>query len=510
MNNKNNRMIRKIGLTLFFAFVVVAVSAQEKGLHLTLGGTLGGTNLGYTTDTDVKSRFGFGYGGSLGVQYFFTQHWGLSLGVGVTRYKSSAVYYNKYVYKNMVDNSKFANELYDLRIGLDDWKEVQKSLFLEIPLMAMYQKKWGKKEGFGMYFGLGAKLQLPVFKKTNKYDVKSGSELFISGYYPDYDMTIDNLPDYGFGTTQNTGYNGQFNLKIGVAATAELGFLIKLSRRWDLMLGVYADYGFLNMKGKNNTDYGTLVGPEGNANTIHPSVIDEHVNYIGERVEYNGFLGSTTVEKVHPIAIGGKLGIRVKLGKLKPTQEEIIDEIDEAQQEEDSLLRAEQKEFNNAILDAIKDLQKGLNEILTWKDAVAERQKTPEVEPKEEGYPYGMTKEEYDIITAGPVYFALNSYVIRDSEKDMLNRQVAIMNRYPDLKVRVAGNTCDLGSSSLNGTLGLNRAKAARAYMVAHGISESRIIISSESFNKPMLPNTTEANRSKNRRCDFELIQPKK
>jgi len=505
MNNINKRMIRKVVLVLFFAFIAVAVNAQEKGLHLTLSGTIGGANLGYITDTDVKSRFGLGFGGNIGAQYFFTQHWGLSLGVGVTRYKSSAVYYNKYGFKNMVDNSMYANVPYDLHIGLDDWKEIQKSLFLEIPLMALYQKKWGKKEGFGMYFGLGAKLQLPVLKKTNKYEVKSESELFISGYYPSYDLTIDDMADYGFGTTRNTDYNGQFDLKIGVAATAELGFLIKLSRRWDLMLGVYADYSFLNMKGKNNTDYEFLVGPEGNGNTIHPSVIDQYVNFVGERVEYNGYLGSTTVEKVHPIAIGGKLGIRLKLGKLKelPVNEDKI-----RLPQDDSLARKEQREFRDAILDAIKDLKKEPDEISTWKDLLIDLLKQKETEPKDEKYPYGMTKEENDIISAGPVYFALNSYVIRESQKDMLNKQVAIMNKYPQLYVRVAGNTCDLGSSSLNGTLGLNRAKAVRAYMVAQGIAESRIIVSSESFNKPMLPNTTKENRSKNRRCDFELVLP--
>ena len=506
MNNINQTMRNKVVLTLFFAFIAVAVNAQEKGLHLTLAGTLAGTNLGYTTDTDVKSSFGLGYGGSIGAQYFFTQNWGLSLSVGVARYKSSAVYYNKYVFKDMVDNATFTQGVpYNLELGLSDWKETQKSLFLEIPLLAMYQKKWGKKEAFGMYFGAGVKLQLPIL--TNKYEVKNGSELSVVGYTPDFDLTIDYLPDYGFGKTQNTGYNGNFDLKVGVAATAEIGFLIKLNRRWDLMVGAYADYSFLNMKGKNNTDYGYLIGPEGNASTIHSSVLDEKNSYIGERIEYNGYLGSNTVEKAHPIAIGGKLGIRVKLGKLKPIPEEVADKTAKAT---DSLLRAEQKKFNDALLDALQEMQKGLDEIISWKDMVAERLNTPVVEPIKDDYPYGMTKEEYDIITAGPIYFALNSYVIRESQKNMLNRQVAIMNKYPELQVRVAGNTCDLGSSSLNLTLGLNRAKAARAYMISQGISESRIIISSQSFNNPMLPNVSEENRSKNRRCDFEMVPPKK
>ena len=497
-----NKSMRKVILTLFFAVITVAVSAQEKGLHLTLAGTLGGATLGYTTDIDVKSNFHLGFGGTIGAQYFFTQHWGLSLGVGVARYKSSARYNNKFVFNDLINNAPFTpNVPYNLHIELNDWREIQKSLFLEIPLLAMYQKKWGKKESFGLYFGAGLKLQLPVL--SNKYEVTNGSELSVVGNIPAFDLVIDDLPNYGFGTTKHTDYNGEFDLKVGLAATAEFGFLISLNRRWDLTVGAYADYSFLNMKGENNTDYGFLVAPEGNANTIHPSTPNERVGHVGDRIEYNGYLGSTTVEKVHPIAVGGKLGVRIKLGKLKEIEDEdeIAEEIDNTQ-----------LEFNNAILDAIKEHQKGMNEILTWKDMVADLLK-PE-EPKEaslkDEYPYGMTKEEYNIITAGPVYFTLNSYVIRDSEKDMLNRQIAIMNKYPEISVRVSGNTCDLGSSPLNGTLGLNRAKATRAYMIANGISESRIIISSESFNKPILPNTTEENRSRNRRCDFELILPRK
>ena len=513
MNNINQAM-RKVILTICLALVTVAMSAQEKGLHLTLSGTLAGTNLGYITNTDVKSQFNLGYGGTIGAQYFFTQNWGLSLGVGVTRYITTANYSNGYVFSDMYDNDPLSpGDWYDLHIELNDWTEIQKSLFLEIPLMAVYQKKWGKKEAFGMFFGIGAKLQLPFLQ--NKYEVLKGSELFVSGYYPTKDMTIDVLENRGFGKNDNTGYKGDFELKLGVAATAELGFLIKLNRRMDLTVSAYADYGFLNMKGKDKIEGAHLIGPEDNASTIHPENPNEKVSYIGERIQYNGFLNSSTVDKVNPLAIGGKLGIRVKIGKMKPTQEDDEEQQKEQKREDDSLARAEQKEFNNAIIDAIKDLQKGLNEILTWKDMVAERlaptSKDGSSSPYANGnYPYGMSESEYRVIADGPVYFNLNSATIRDDQKEMLERHIAVMKNYPELQVRVAGNTCDLGSASLNTNLGLSRAKAVRAYMISKGIQENRIIISSQSFNYPLLPNTSEANRSKNRRCDFEVVQPKK
>ena len=55
------------------------------------------------------------------------------------------------------------------------------------------------------------------------------------------------VPHHGFGTINDPGreldWSGKNKLKLGVAGTAELGFLFTLGEDTDLLLGGYIDYG---------------------------------------------------------------------------------------------------------------------------------------------------------------------------------------------------------------------------------------------------------------------------
>jgi Outer membrane protein and related peptidoglycan-associated (lipo)proteins len=119
-----------------------------------------------------------------------------------------------------------------------------------------------------------------------------------------------------------------------------------------------------------------------------------------------------------------------------------------------------------------------------------------------------MQMEEYDTLV-GHTYFTLNSSEVRSSQYPLLDYKVMILKKYPHIRLQIYGNTCDLGTEKLNTNLGLSRAMACRDYLISKGIPAYRIIVSTQSFNKPMYPNTTDENRAKNRRCDYEIYAPK-
>ena len=292
-------MKKQIVLTLFLVFVTMVANAQEKGLYLALFESFGATTLGYTADTYVKSSFNLSNGTTIKTQYFFTRNWGVSIGVGFAFYKSEIHYNNTFTFKFMDDAPPTPC---DLTLTLDNWKETQKSYFLEIPLMAMYQKKVEFLEKIGIYFGFGAKLQLPFL--SNKYEVSQNSKLSVIGYYPDYDLTIDYSDDNRFGTDDT----GDFKMKLGLSASVELGILISLHKRCDLVLDTYVDYALLDMQGNNMETY-----------LISLSTTDKLVR---DRIQYNGLLNSASVYKVKPWSVGAKVGVRVKLGKLRNHFEE--------------------------------------------------------------------------------------------------------------------------------------------------------------------------------------------
>ncbi len=310
---------------------VFLAKAQQKGLYLTIDGGLGANHFCYTLNSGNKSVPQLGWGGNLGVQYFFTKHWGLGTGIGISFYNSKGNYSNSwqndlshYSFNGMHDDDLGTLDdnykYYTLLLGLSNWTEIQKGYFLEVPLMLRYQTKWGASEKVGIYFGVGLKMQVPII--SQKYKVQNGSQLSVSAYYDAPDMTLPDphgpdVSDHGYGTNSNISYSGTMNLKLGLAATGEVGFLFMLSRRVDLTLGAYLDYDFINMKKNNKTAEGYLICPENGATTIQPS------SYVGDRLQYHGYLNSYTTDKVNLLGVGGKVGLRIKLGKLHKQSSEI-------------------------------------------------------------------------------------------------------------------------------------------------------------------------------------------
>jgi outer membrane protein OmpA-like peptidoglycan-associated protein len=75
------------------------------------------------------------------------------------------------------------------------------------------------------------------------------------------------------------------------------------------------------------------------------------------------------------------------------------------------------------------------------------------------------------------------------------------------LKFAINGHTDDLGDDEKNRQLSQNRSDAVKKYLVEKGIDESRLIGKGFGETKQKFPNTNEANRAKNRRTEFEVIE---
>lgn len=522
--------MKKILFTVTILLMTFQLIGQEKGSYITLSGGVGPSGFLYVLDglgTSKKDGFSkrkIGWQGTLGYSYFFTQKVGISTGIGVSQYRTMGGYdcelsNEKFLQFENIQMDDDNGENYYLRARLGNWKELQKMTTIEIPLMVTFQQKFGKYQSHGIYLGLGFKFQIPVKSTYTVQDGKNSDDLRlnVSGYYPGLsggsvaaaldlgapDNKSHDPVDHGFGSIHNPSKilnsDNKMSVKFNVAGTVEGGFLFGLSRRVDLNVAAYLDYGFVNIQkeSKDLMEVPDQYQPNANGN-------------IGYGVTYNGIVNSKQVDRINTISYGGKIGIRVKLGNLEVPTRDQDDEKERLRREEDSLMRASQMDFNDAMLRAIKDLQKGVGNILTWKDMVDDRLKQPVVDDKnKDKYPYGMSKDEYQILTGEHTYFTLNSAELRSSQKSLLDRKIEIMKKYPEACIQVAGNTCDLGTAILNGNLGLFRAKAVRDYMISKGVLDSRILITTQSYNMPLVPNTSEENRSQNRRCDYEILPAK-
>ena len=463
------RIIFTVSLMLI---AIISVQAQEKGSYLTVSGSIGMNQFRYEMDNGRMGDPRLGYGGALGYQYFFSRHWGLGTGIGIAYYSTRAKYNNSfnndaahYEFEGRIDNDWGDHPKdYTLQLQLSNWTEKQYAYFLEVPLMLYYQTKWGEKQKAGLYWGIGAKAQFPVI--YGKYEVTNASKLSVQGYYTEPHLTIDgdaivngSKELHGYGTTGKTGFKDDLDIKMSFAGTAELGFLVALNRRVDLTIGGYFDYGFVNIKDGNKSegDNDYLIEP---STTAHPTKV-------GEGLQYNGIVNSHVTNDVKLLAVGGKVGLRIKLGKLteKPVEEE--------------------KE-----------------EMIVVQEVIKEPEPVVEVKPIVVEDP-GVSQADLAILSE-PIFFDLAKHNLKPDAIEVLDRKVAILKKYPDIQIVIAGNTCDLGGDRINIPLGQRRADAARDYLENNGINTSRMTTITQAANYPMVPNTNEQNRSKNRRDDFK------
>jgi len=91
------------------------------------------------------------------------------------------------------------------------------------------------------------------------------------------------------------------------------------------------------------------------------------------------------------------------------------------------------------------------------------------------------------------VFFAFNSAEISEEANDNLLGQSLYMKNHEDVKIQIAGNCDERGSTEYNLALGARRANAAKAVLVNDGIDAKRISTISYGKERPLVKGTGEA-----------------
>jgi len=110
------------------------------------------------------------------------------------------------------------------------------------------------------------------------------------------------------------------------------------------------------------------------------------------------------------------------------------------------------------------------------------------------------------------VNFDFDKATLRPDAVAILDEAVAILGKYPDLKVEVAGHTDAIGTEQYNQGLSERRAQAVYDYLAGHGIDAGRMVgPSGYGETRPIAPNTNEdgsdnpEGRAKNRRTELNV-----
>lgn len=97
------------------------------------------------------------------------------------------------------------------------------------------------------------------------------------------------------------------------------------------------------------------------------------------------------------------------------------------------------------------------------------------------------------------VFFAFDKSNLSPEAQATLGRQADWLQRYPQVRVQIAGNTDDRGTEEYNLALGQRRANAARDYLVARGVNSARMSTISYGKDRPIALGDNEQAWAQNR-----------
>lgn len=232
-------MRKIIGIIICFAVVITQTDAQ--GLSIEVDGGLQGAQYRLVNGTTSLLP-----GGSLGLLYNFPVkgRWSLLTGITGGVYRTEA---------RLPDGAFFADyqvddegSAFQYNMKTTGYKETQRFFAAGIPLLLQYHTAGA---GTQWYIDGGGKILFPSSVSSKI----SANQLSVSGYYPDYNIVVSNLPQHGFGTLTNWKTSTSAELKPAAALSAATGLSFRLSRGKRVYAGVYVEYGLTELKGKGDS-----------------------------------------------------------------------------------------------------------------------------------------------------------------------------------------------------------------------------------------------------------------
>ncbi len=109
------------------------------------------------------------------------------------------------------------------------------------------------------------------------------------------------------------------------------------------------------------------------------------------------------------------------------------------------------------------------------------------------------------ILAGESIHFATASAKFREDSFPVLTRLAHTAKRCPDTRIEIAGHTDSDGSRKFNEFLSLRRARSVVKFLTARGVSKDRLSAIGYGEARPVVPNTSKANKARNRRIEFKV-----
>lgn len=108
------------------------------------------------------------------------------------------------------------------------------------------------------------------------------------------------------------------------------------------------------------------------------------------------------------------------------------------------------------------------------------------------------------------IYFDLNKSNLKDEGKVELDKLASQLNASKEYDIVIGGHACDLGTDAYNMKLSEKRAQEVVKYLLMKGVNNAFVGSNNYGESKPAVENSSEPNRKKNRRVEFEVAKIRK
>jgi hypothetical protein len=238
------------------------------------------------TETVAETKMGGAV--KAGYIYSFTKNIGIGSGIEFSQYKQNVSLVNSSsTLTNYEVDASGSAFVYNVTTG--NYNEKQTLQAIQIPLFVQF--KMSINTGVDFNFRAGAKYFIPVsYKFKATADNVTGS-----AYYPDFNLAINDLPEYGIGTQTSYSATGEYKTKGILMSTFELGFTFDIGKKGSLYTAMFIENGYGTILDENKKESYVSYNPTSSTDR-----------------EANGLYSTNVNSEITPVAFGLTLGWNFK------------------------------------------------------------------------------------------------------------------------------------------------------------------------------------------------------
>ena len=477
----------------------------HKGLYMYLDGGMQSQNVKNTIHDYTEKQWSPQF--RAGFQYFYKRHLGIGAGISYSRMSIDSMALAGYTQQipNAVDE---LDRTYEHHTYFGTMSEQAVIHQLSVPAMLLMQSNMGIS--WKIYAGAGA-----MFTLYPKATYSTRDSLETRAYYSEWDLEAGGI---GHNTYKAGGFSGKYQFNPNLSVMAELGIIYAITPRLDAYLCATGHYRLTPMPEKT----GSII--------YNPDCMSADAY---SHTAYNGILSSEASPKLSSLSLAASLGIRFRIsGEAKLNAEEYQRHRQAHQMMDSDIKRMRRADFDrmehrrHAIEDSVEqeELERHRRQM---RDSDVERQKriqdslqniimqdsianaladTSSQQPDTRHIsPADIQKADQLIKEINSNYCAFNEANIETSQKmhNNIDQLAQLMVANPDLHITIVGHTCNIGTMNQNKIVGMRRAEAFRKQLTDRGVDPKQTKCETKWFSEPLVPNTSEENRAKNRRVQL-------